>query len=137
MMTHLLDTSVYSQPVRKPRSRCDAAMRRWEALGDHAVAVSIVTYSETRLGLALAASPTMQRQFEQTLDGRLAILPADADVWDEFVSMKVRQKQIGQPVADFDLLIASTAKVNSLIVATLNTRDFSRIEGLAWEDWTT
>jgi tRNA(fMet)-specific endonuclease VapC len=137
MITHLLDTSVYSQPVRKPRSRCDPALRRWGALGDQAVAVSIVSYSETRLGLALAASPTMQRQFEQTLDGRLTILPADSNVWDEFVSMKARQKQIGQPVADFDLLIAATARANSLIVATLNTRDFSRIEALTWEDWST
>lgn len=135
MITHLLDTSVYSQPVRKPKSRCDSAMRRWGAIGDHAVAVSIVSYSETRLGLALAASQTMQRQFEQTLDGRLTILAADADVRDEFVSTKVRQKQIGQPVADFDLLIAATAKVHSLTVATLNTRDFSRIEGIVWEDW--
>lgn len=135
MISHLLDTSVYSQPVRKPRSRCAAALRRWESLGDTAVAVSIVSYSETRLGIALAGSPTMQEQFEQTLDGRLAILPAGADVWDEFITMKVRQKQIGQTVGDFDLLIAATARVHSLTVATLNTRDFSRIEGVVWEDW--
>jgi predicted nucleic acid-binding protein len=38
-------------------------------------------------------------------------------------------------VADLDLLIAATAMVNSFTVATLNRQDFSRIEGVAWEDW--
>lgn len=38
-------------------------------------------------------------------------------------------------VGDLDLLIAATASVHGLTVATFNHRDFSRIGGLAWEDW--
>jgi predicted nucleic acid-binding protein len=34
-----------------------------------------------------------------------------------------------------DLLIAATALVHRLTVATLNVRDFRFFEGLAWEDW--
>ncbi len=38
-------------------------------------------------------------------------------------------------IADLDLLIAATALVHRLTVATLSVRDFSAVEGLAWEDW--
>ena len=44
--------------------------------------------------------------------------------------MKARQQKLGQTVADLDLLIAACAREQGLVVATLNYRDFSRIE-----DW--
>ena len=49
--------------------------------------------------------------------------------------MKARQRRILKSVSDLDLLIAATGRAHELIVATLNTKDFSRIEGLAREDW--
>lgn len=135
MISHLLDTSVFSQPVRNARSRVAAAVSRWQKLGDARLAVSIVAYAETRLGIELAGNAQMRATFTRALEGRLKLLETDQSVWNEFVLMKARQTQIGQPVNDFDLLIAATARVHNLTVATLNRRDFSRIEGLAWEDW--
>jgi predicted nucleic acid-binding protein len=38
-------------------------------------------------------------------------------------------------VADLDLLIAATVVARRLNLATLTARDLSRIEALAWEDW--
>jgi predicted nucleic acid-binding protein len=49
--------------------------------------------------------------------------------------MKARQRAFGQPVSDLDLLIAATAIIHKLTLATLNRNDFSRIESLSWEDW--
>lgn len=34
-----------------------------------------------------------------------------------------------------DMLIAATAKTHNLIVATLNVRDFEKVNGLTVEDW--
>ena len=135
MITHLLDTSVFSQPVRNARSRVATAIARWGQLGDARLAVSIVAYAETRLGVELAGSAQMRATFTRALEGRLPMIDTDQTVWGEFVLMKVRQTQIGQVVNDFDLLIAATARVHDLTLATLNRRVFSRIEGLAWEDW--
>lgn len=42
---------------------------------------------------------------------------------------------LGAIVADLDLLIAATAVHHQWTVATLNSRGFSRIEGIAWEEW--
>ena len=109
MITHLLDTSVFSQPVRNARSRVAPAMARWSRLGDARLAVSIVAYAETRLGIELSGSARMRATFTRALDGRLTLLETDQTVWNEFVLMKVRQTRIGQAVNDFDLLIAATA----------------------------
>jgi tRNA(fMet)-specific endonuclease VapC len=69
------------------------------------------------------------------LEGRLDVLPTDAAVWSEFSKRKARQQELGRTVADLDLLIAACATYHGLILATLNSRDFKKIEGLAWEDW--
>ena len=41
----------------------------------------------------------------------------------------------GTPIDPNDLLIASIALANNLIIVTHNTREFSRVEGLRLEDW--
>jgi len=71
------------------------------------------------------------------LEKRLHRLPTDPGVWSLFARMKARQQRLGEPVSDLDLLIAATAKGLALTVATLNRNDFSRIEGVTWEDWDT
>jgi tRNA(fMet)-specific endonuclease VapC len=41
----------------------------------------------------------------------------------------------GTPIGPNDLLIASIALANNLILVTHNTREFIRVEGLRLEDW--
>jgi tRNA(fMet)-specific endonuclease VapC len=41
----------------------------------------------------------------------------------------------GQPIADIDILIAGIAQANGLVLITHNLNDFSRVTGLAVEDW--
>ena len=41
----------------------------------------------------------------------------------------------GTPIGSNDILIASIALANNLILVTHNLREFSRIEGLTIEDW--
>lgn len=52
-----------------------------------------------------------------------------------FGQLKAQLRQQGQPVADFDLAIASIALANDLIVVTNNTRHYARIPGLKLENW--
>lgn len=132
-MRYLLDTSVYSQPLRK--KPVEAALLRWKAAGDSACAISAVTAGEVEFGLELENSARRREKFRFLLEGRLHVLPTDMSVWMEFGRRKALQKKAGREIADLDLLIAATALVHRLTVATLNTRDFRWVEGLAWEDW--
>jgi tRNA(fMet)-specific endonuclease VapC len=130
---YLLDTSIFSQPLRsKPVL---AALERWQAAGDAVCRVSEVSIAEVEFGLHLENSPERWEKYRSLLQGRLELLPADGGAWREFAKRKARQQALGRVVTDLDLLIAAIAAQHGLIVATLNSRDFKKIEGLAWEDW--
>jgi len=132
-MSYLLDTSVFSQPLKKlPNLK---TLERWEREGDSRCQTSIVVVSEILWGIKAAESDRLRHGYHTLLEDRLDVLPTDESVWHQFATMKARQRKIGELVGDLDLLISATAKIHRLTIATLNHRDFSRIEGIAWEDW--
>ncbi len=132
-LTHLLDTSVYCQPLQpKP---LPSVQSRWRALGDEALAISAVCEAELLYGLELKQSRKLVAQYQALLKNRLHLLPVDAAVAGSFSQIKAAAKQKGQARSDFDFLIAATAKAHALILVTLNYRHFAGIEGLAVEDW--
>ena len=130
---YLLDTSVFSQPLRNhPVIAC---LERWRDAGDVACRVSLVSIAEVEFGLHLENRPERWKKYQRLLDGRLEVLPTDAAVWGEFAKRKARQQHLGRIVSDLDLVIASCAIHHGLTVATLNGKDFKKIDGVAWEDW--
>lgn len=132
-MTYLLDTSVYSQPLKnKPLAK---VLRRWSRMTDAQCRVSRVCLAEVEFGLAKESSPDRIARFHALLRSRLPILPVSDEIWQRWAAMKARQAAIAKPVPDLDLLIAATAVHHGLILATLNARHFSKVEGLQWEDW--
>ncbi len=133
--SHLLDTSVYCQPL-KPRPLA-SVQRRWRALGDNALCISAICESELLYGLAWRPSSTLRALYEELLEGRLAVLPVDSAVARCFGQIKAASRGNGLVASDFDFLIAATAKVHCLTLATLNARHFRGIEGLVLEDWST
>ncbi|NBB79294.1 MAG: PIN domain-containing protein [Verrucomicrobia bacterium] len=132
-MPTLLDTSIFSQPLR--RKPLAVALRRWQAVGDGQCVVAAVTIGEIEWGLHYENNPLRWKKYAALLENRLEVLPTTQVVWSVFSRMKARQRRLGETISDLDLLIAATAKANGVVVATLNSNDFSRIEGLAWENW--
>lgn len=130
---YLLDTSVYSQPLK--RRHVLPALERWQEVGDDHCSISRATVAEVEGGLHYENSERRWQSYRDDLQGTVKILPTDDAVWTAFAKMRAAQAKIGQPVTPLDLLIAATAKVHDLTVATLNARDFSRIQGILWEDW--
>lgn len=57
------------------------------------------------------------------------------DSIDFFAKEKVRLQKLGTPVEDFDLLIASAAYANNLILVTDNIKHFINIKDLKVENW--
>ncbi|MGB0344124.1 MAG: type II toxin-antitoxin system VapC family toxin [Coraliomargarita sp.] len=132
-MAYLLDISVCSQPIKRhPHLK---AVERWDGLALGESCTSIVCLAEIEWGLHKLGSERRWEGYRRDVVPSLQVLPADASVWKKWAEMKARQQELGRTVADVDLLIAATAVVHRLVLATLNSRHFSRIEGLSWEDW--
>ena len=43
----------------------------------------------------------------------------------------------GLPIGPYDVLIAGQARARDLVLVTANTREFERVDGLKFEDWST
>lgn len=132
-ISHLLDTSVYCQPLRKRPH--PSVVSHWKALGDDSLCVSVLCEAEVLQGLDAKNSPMLWDRYTTLLDGRLPALDVNLDVARTYAALAGAMMRIGKPRPVVDLLIASTAKNAGLILATLNPRHFEGIEGVAVEDW--
>ena len=132
-VTHLLDTSVYSQPL-KPTPH-PVAIQRWHLLGNAAVAVSAICEAEVLFGLEKKQSAKLTASYEKILKGNLQVIPVDGSVAASYAKLRAGCEKRGTPVADMDLLIAATAHAHNLTVATLNVSDFAAISDITVEDW--
>ncbi|HEV8542077.1 MAG TPA: type II toxin-antitoxin system VapC family toxin [Verrucomicrobiae bacterium] len=131
--SHLLDTSVYSQPL-KPRP-LPSVERHWRKHGDEALAVSVICEAELRFGIEKKQSAKLRRDFAALLQGRLVSFDVDIAIAAAFGELKAQALRKGLGLSDFDLLIAATAKTHALTVATLNVRHFIGLDGVVVEDW--
>lgn len=133
MITHLLDTSVYSQPMRK--RPLVSVLDRWLALGDASLCVSSICEAELLFGLHKLNRERAWADYRNLVEHRLVVLPVDKLVADVYGSIRHQMEQVGQPRTDVDLLIAATAIAHDLVLATCNARHFQDIPGLQVEDW--
>lgn len=132
-LTHLLDTSVYSQRLRpEPHPR---VVSRWQQLGDDRLAISSICEAELLFGLEKRKSTRLWQEYHAGLEHRLTLLPVDHRVSRNFARLKSDMEEKGKPRADFDLLIAATAVTHKLVLATGNINHFTDIPGLVVENW--
>ncbi|GGF15745.1 ribonuclease VapC [Aliidongia dinghuensis] len=131
MTRYLFDTNIVSDLVRHPQGRIADQIRK---VGETRVCTSIIVASELQYGAAKKASPRLTAQLEAVL-GSLDILPFEAPA-DRFYGMaRARLEQLGRPIGGNDLLIAAQAMALGYTIVTDNVSEFTRIEGLACENW--
>lgn len=133
MISHLLDTSVYSQRLKK--HPVEMVVRRWSELGNSKLAISAICEAELLYGLEKKDSPRLWTEYGDYLKNTLVMLPVDRKVIEVYAKTKATMSMQGLVVDEPDLLIGATALANGLKLATLNARHFSKIPNLEVEDW--
>jgi tRNA(fMet)-specific endonuclease VapC len=71
-------------------------------------------------------------KFEDSFGDRILSIRSS---FQEFSNQKSRLKKLAFIVSDFDLLIGCTAITNEMILASRNTKDMNKIDGLKLENW--
>ncbi len=130
-MRYLLDTNILSDLVRHPLGRIAEQIRR---VGEAEVCTSIIVAAELRFGAAKRGSPRLTTQLEAVLSV-LDVVPFEQPADEAYGVIRAQLEQTGTPIGGNDLLIAAHAKALGFTVVTDNEREFSRIEGLAYENW--
>lgn len=131
-MNYLLDTDtcIYWLNGRTTvRDRIIAA--DWNKLS-----ICLITVAELYFGAYNSSEVVNNLTRAEQFISNIAILSLTSDTLKQYGQLKAQLRQIGKPVADFDLLIASVALTENCILVTNNTRHYDRISGLRLENWT-
>ena len=123
-MSYLLDTNVMSE-LRKG-SRCDVRVAAWfSAAADEDLWLSVLVLGEIRRGIESIKrrdprkAGSLERWFTRLVhDHGDRILPVDRAVAEEWGRLSA-----GRSASVIDVLLAATARVHSLTLATRNVRD--------------
>jgi len=134
----LLDTNVLSE-LRRPRA--DDAVREWiRAQPVATLAISVITVMELEIGVRRVErrDPGQGQGLRQWLDQRVLaafrerILPIDVEV-----ARRASALHVPDPAPERDTLIAATALVHGLTVATRNVAAFAPTGVPLVDPWST
>ncbi len=99
------------------------------------VGVPTVVAYELETGLAKCGYPVRRVQDLALFLSAVSLLPFGADEARAAAGARARLEAQGTPIGPMDILIAATALARGAVLVTRNVREFSRVSGLAVENW--
>lgn len=130
-MNSLLDTNVVSQRIKLTPN--DKVVQWLSQIEEASAFLSVVTIQELRTGVQLLPAGRKRRDLEQwlTVDIRRGyagrILPVTEKIADMFGRVIAKGKLEGSLPEANDALLAATALVHGLKLATLNRKNFEKL----------
>lgn len=124
-MKFLVAANILGEPT-KPMP--DPQVLAWLRAHERAIAVDPVILGELRFGILILPKGRKRTALEQGFDqglARLRCLPWDAETGLEWAALLARLRATGKAMPIKDSLIAATALVHGLPVATRNRADFA------------
>ena len=129
---YMLDTNAIIMAVRHPEWEIHEKVKAH--LGKD-LCISSVTYGELEYGIRKSASPARNRiAISQILAG-IPVLSFDTKAAAHFGDIFADLEGKRQRISDRDMMIAGHARSLGCILVTNNTREFSRVVDLQYEDW--
>lgn len=135
-MNYLLDTNAIVALLRNKPAQVRERYREAEQADDYLALSSVVLFE---LWYGVAKSGRIQDNTERLrilLSGDLDVLDFDDEDAQTAGRIRADLEKNGTPIGAYDLLIAAQALRRDLTVITANTREFSRVTELNWQDWT-
>jgi tRNA(fMet)-specific endonuclease VapC len=129
-MSYLLDTDTVSYAMRGQGGVAERLLLHRPS----AVAVSAITVAELRFGADRKRSKRLHGLIDAFISP-LQVAPFDVAAAAAYGRLGHLLAERGQPIGDFDVLIAAHALVLKRVLVTNNLRHFSRVPGLAVESW--
>lgn len=133
MMTarFMLDTNIVSDVVRNPFG--NAADKLYH-LGQDDICISSIVLSEILFGLKRKGSARLSALVEGLLS-RIAVVDYDASASRHYADIRTFLETRGTPIGTTDIFIAAHAMSLDMVLVTNNVREFSRVDGLKFENW--
>lgn len=127
----MLDTNTVAHIFRHPQGTVAA---RIGEIGRDSICVSVIVAAEMRYGSRKKNSARLSAAVEEYL-ARVEVVPFDAPADETYADIRLSLEGRGKPISPNDMLIAAHALSLGMTLVTDNMREFTRIEGLAIENW--
>ena len=131
-MKYLLDTNTCIDFLRHDKAVISAFLDKKH----EGVAISTIVLAELEFGVWNSSSYEKNRAALMSFLSLVDLLSFDGFAAIAYGEIRVGLKRKNYSVAHLDMLIAAHAKSRGLTIVTNNLREFSRIDGLASENWT-
>lgn len=128
---YLLDTNILSDLIRNPHGQ---VANRIAAVGEDRICTSIIVAGELRYGAAKSGSHKLAERIDLLLSA-IETLPLDIPADRHYAGLRHQLTRQGIPIGPNDMLIAAQALATGLTVVTANVGEFTRVPGLAMENW--
>jgi tRNA(fMet)-specific endonuclease VapC len=132
-MRFLLDTNICIYIIKRKPIK---VFEKFQMLQLSDVGVSAITVAELEYGAFKSQRQEQNRAALNQFLMPLEVLPFDQIATQTYGQIRTELERQGIVVGAMDLLIASQAICQNLVLVTNNVRELSRIPGLILENWT-
>jgi tRNA(fMet)-specific endonuclease VapC len=131
MLKYMLDTNIVIYTMKnRPQAVREAFQRHYGQM-----CISSVTYMELVYGAERSSNPERNLNEIEGFAARLEVLPYDNGAAVHTGQIRAELAAKGMPIAPYDQMIAGHARSMGFVVVTNNTKEFSRVDGLRFENW--
>ena len=129
---YMLDTNICIYVLK---NHSDKLRHKFKAIKN--ICISSVTYAELCFGIENGDNSMKELRWEQLdiFTQRLLIDPWDEDAARHYGIIRAYLKNMGTPIGNNDLLIASHARSMNAVLVTNNVKEFNRVPDLSIENW--
>lgn len=129
-MSYLVDSDILIDALNGRKD----AIHLLDSHSNEHLGISIISLGELLDGAVGATNSEQQLFNTQGFLAPYPVIQLNAAIMLQFARLRVALRRSGQPIPDFDLLIASTALVHNLTIMTRNRRHFERIPDIRFHD---
>lgn len=133
-MRYLLDTNTC---IRFLTNRSAAVVGKFRTVPRREITMCDVVKAELFHGAWKSQRREENLRVYQRFCDQYVSFPFEGQAAEIFGRVKADLEKRGLVIGAYDLQIAAIALAQDLVLVTHNVREFSRIEGLLWEDWET
>ncbi len=132
MNQYLLDTNICIYIINQKPER---VYQKFKKVSLDNIFISAVTEFELRYGVEKSQKSEQNQKTLNEFFGFLNIIPFHSESATLAGSIRTKLEKKGEIIGPYDLLIASQAIANDLILVTNNEKEFRRIKELKIENW--
>ena len=134
-MNYLLDTNACIALMAPTANAVQAQFTRSFQKGSSFFTSSVVAF-ELWYGVCKSARVTENTQrYDTFFAGPIGIVVFEDSAAKIAGEIRAKLEAAKKPIGAYDLLLAGQAIYLNMTLITANTKEFSRVKGLNWEDW--